>query len=90
MADPAWNVINESATGFHIFRIEVMYIKYKELTMPDQGLRQQMISGVDCLRNFQWEENYTLISKQIANESRKKALAFERATGAKMAIGENL
>jgi hypothetical protein len=36
MADPAWNVINESATGFHIFRIEVMYIfKYKKLAMPD-------------------------------------------------------
>ena len=71
MADPAWNVINESATGFHIFRIEVMYIIYKQLTMPDQDLRQQIISGVDFLRNFQWEENCTLISKQIANESRK-------------------
>lgn len=30
MADPAWNVINESATGFHIFRIEVMYIEYQK------------------------------------------------------------
>ena len=30
MADPAWNVINESATGFHIFRIEVMSNKYKK------------------------------------------------------------
>ena len=45
--------------------------------MPDQDLRHQMISGVDCLRNFQWEENYTLLSKQIANESRKKAVGIK-------------
>ena len=28
MADPAWRVINEAATGFHVFRIEVKSLPF--------------------------------------------------------------
>ena len=32
MADPAWSVIKESATGFYVFRIEVKPIDSKDFT----------------------------------------------------------